>query len=46
MLIGTKGNTFIEVLFITAVLIVTVGVFAYLLSKISSIIEEMDKEKS
>lgn len=46
MLIGTSGNTFFEVLFITATLIITVGVFAYLLSKISSIIENIDNEKA
>lgn len=38
MLIGTKGFTFPEVVFVTLTLLVTVGVFAYLLSTISSII--------
>lgn len=36
MLIGTTGNTFIESLFVTLTLLMTVGVFGYLLSTISN----------
>lgn len=38
MLIGTKGFTFPEVVFVTSTLLITVGLFAYLLSTMSSII--------
>lgn len=38
MLIGTKGDTFLETLFVTITLLLTVGVFAYLISTISMII--------
>lgn len=34
MLVGTRGYTYIEVLFTTITLLLTVGVFAYLLSSI------------
>ena len=44
MLIGTKGDTFVEVTFVTFVLYVTVGIFAYLISEISSIIDELNKK--
>lgn len=45
MLIGTSGITSIEVLFTIISLLMTVGVFAYLISKISMIIEEINKDK-
>lgn len=44
MLIGTKGITFVETLFTTTTLLMTVGVFAYLISTISMILEELNKE--
>lgn len=46
MLIGSHGETFIEILYLTLTLLITVGVFAYLLSNISNIIEDIDREKS
>lgn len=42
MLIGTKGETVLETLFVTVTLLVTVGVFAYLISTISMIIQELN----
>lgn len=45
MLVGTKGNTYIEVLFTTVVLIVTVGVFAYIISSIGMLLDQIHKEK-
>lgn len=44
MLIGTKGETVVETLFTSTVLLITVGVFAYLISTISTIIEEINRE--
>lgn len=44
MLIGSNGDTFLETLFLTSTLLVTVGVFSYIISKISMIIEESNKE--
>lgn len=44
MLIGTKGDTFLETLFTTLMLLITVGVFAYLISTISTILEEINRE--
>ena len=44
MLIGTKGDTFVEVTFVTFVLYVTVGIFAYLISNISTIIDDINKK--
>ena len=37
MLIGTKGDTLIETIFTTCILYFTVGIFAYLISNISTI---------
>lgn len=42
MLIGTKGTTFYETVFVIIILLCTVGVFAYLISSISMIIEELN----
>lgn len=36
MLIGSKGNTLLETIFVIGTLLVTVGVFAYTISTISS----------
>lgn len=44
MLVGTEGVTPIEVTFTIITLLLTVGVFAYLISKISMIIEEINKD--
>lgn len=44
MLIGTNGETFIENCFTTFMLLLTVGVFAYLISTISTILDEINKE--
>ena len=43
MLIGTKGNTFEETAFCCLIVIVTVGIFATILSKISMTLEDMDR---
>lgn len=44
MLIGTRGNTFIEILFTTIILFFTVGIFAYLVSSIGQIIDEINRK--
>jgi len=41
MLVGAKGDTFIETIFCTVILFTTVGIFAYTLSSISNIFEEI-----
>ncbi len=43
MLIGASGYTFTEITFTTTLLFVTVGIFAYLISNISSIIDDINK---
>lgn len=45
MLIGSREETLIERVFVTCTLIVTVGVFAYMISTISMILEELNKNK-
>lgn len=42
MLIGTAGNTFVEILFLCIILCVTVGIFGYLIGNINIIISEMN----
>lgn len=44
MLVGTKGNNFLEVLFTSIVMFATVGIFAYLISSINIILEEVNKK--
>lgn len=44
MLIGVKGETHIETLFTVTTLMITVGAFAYIISKISMILEEINKD--
>lgn len=39
MLIGAKGETLMETSFLICILLITVGVFAYLISTISNIIK-------
>ena len=39
MLVGAKGDTFVETIFCTVILFTTVGIFAYTLSSISNIFE-------
>lgn len=46
MLIGNTMPTLIETIFTSIILLFTVGVFAYLLSKISIIIEEINKDSN
>ena len=44
MLIGSKGTTFPETVFTTVLLFNTVGLFAYLISTMGIIIEELNKQ--
>lgn len=44
MLIGVKGESHLETTFTVVTLMITVGVFAYLISKISMILEELNKD--
>ncbi|KRW99582.1 Cyclic nucleotide-binding protein [Pseudocohnilembus persalinus] len=44
MLIGTKGQTFLETIFCCITLLITVGMFAKILSKIQMILEEMHQK--
>ncbi|KRX05390.1 Cyclic nucleotide-binding protein [Pseudocohnilembus persalinus] len=44
MLIGTNGNTYIESVFSSCTLLLTVGVFGYLISTISDILHDIQKE--
>lgn len=46
MLIGNNFSTFAETCFTNFILLFTVGIFAYLLSKISMIIEEINKDSN
>ena len=39
--LGSKGNTIYETMFCIAILLVTIALFAYILSTIGSIIEEV-----
>lgn len=43
MLVGSKGETLLEIIFCCLTLLTTVGMFATILSKITQLIEEMDK---
>lgn len=43
MLIGTKGETTIETVFLVGTLLITVGVFAYLISTISKLFSIINK---
>lgn len=45
MLIGAKGTTLYESIFVTIILFGTVGIFAYLISSINSILDEINKNK-
>lgn len=45
MLVGTKGNNFIEVLFTSIVMFLTVGLFGYLISSINIILDELNQKK-
>ena len=38
MLVGSKGETFVETISCTLILLITVGFFAYILSSIANII--------
>lgn len=42
MLVGSKGNSFLETIFCCLTLLSTVGMFATILSKISMILEEIN----
>lgn len=42
MLVGSKGETFLETIFCCATLVTTVGMFATILSKIAMILEEIN----
>lgn len=44
MLVGSKGNTFLETAFCCLTLISTVGIFATILSKIAITLEDMDRQ--
>lgn len=44
MLIGSKGNNFIESWFTTITILLTVGVFAYTISEIANIINSINKD--
>lgn len=44
MLVGSKGDTFIETIFCTLTLFTTIGAFAYILGNIASILEELKKD--
>lgn len=44
MLIGAKGYNFYEIFFTTFYLLLTVGVFAYVVSRIGQILEEISKD--
>ncbi|KRX01126.1 Cyclic nucleotide-binding protein [Pseudocohnilembus persalinus] len=46
MLIGSKGNNFLESWFTTITILLTVGVFAYTISQISNIIDDINKDTS
>ena len=45
MLIGTKGDNFIETLFATSILFLTVGIFGYLINRIGMILDEINLSK-
>lgn len=44
MLIGSKGNNFLESWFTTITILLTVGVFAYTISEIANIIDDINRE--
>lgn len=44
MLIGTKGYNFIEILFANLILFLTVGIYAYIISRINTLLEEVNKK--
>lgn len=44
MLVGSKGETLLETIFCCLTLMTTVGMFATILTRVTQIIEEMDKE--
>lgn len=46
MLIGSSGNTYIETIYISITVLVTVGVFAYLISTISMLLEGINLIKN
>ena len=45
MLIGTKGQTFVETIFCCTTLFITVGMFATIISQISMILEEIARSE-
>lgn len=44
MLIGTKGYNFIEILFANLILFATVGIYAFIISRINTLLEEINKK--
>ena len=44
MLVGSKGDTFVETIFCCCALFGTVGMFATILSSVASIMEEIDRK--
>lgn len=44
MLIGAKGHNFLESWFTTITILLTVGVFAYTISEIANIINDINKD--
>jgi hypothetical protein len=44
MLIGTRGYNFYETSFTTISVLLTVGVFAYVIQSIGKILEDLDRE--
>lgn len=44
MLIGSKGNNFLESIFTTTTVLLTVGVFAYTISEIANIIDDINRD--
>ena len=46
MLVGTKGDTLIETAFAVLALVVNVGLFAYVLGNIASMVDEIKKKEN
>jgi hypothetical protein len=46
MLIGSRGSTNVENVFIITLLLFTIGIFSYFISSISFILSEINKNKA
>ena len=43
LLVGSKGDTFVETVFCIVVLLITIGLFAYIISTIGQIMEDLSR---